>query len=77
MNTPIPPSPPAAPNPFTPSNSVMVGLGVGTPVVIVLSWVLDQFFHIAVPPEVAAAGGSIIAGALAYFGNGGKAIHTA
>ena len=77
MNTPIPPTPPTPLNPMTPSNSVLIGAAVGTPVVIIISWILDQFFKVQVPPEVAAAGGTIIGSLLAYFGNGGRAVHTA
>lgn len=72
MNTPAP-----LPNPLTPSNSVLTGIGVGLPVVVVLSWIADAFFHITVPPEVGAALGTLIGGAIAYFADGGKAIHTA
>lgn len=44
--------------------------------VLILSWVLDQFFHVTVPAEVSAAAGVLIGGVIAYFANGGKAIHT-
>lgn len=72
MNTPNP-----NPNPATPSNSVVVGVAIGGPVAILVSWALDQFFKVQMPPEASAALGTLVTAAAAYFGNGGKAIHTA
>lgn len=77
MNSSNPIPDPNLPHPMTPSTSVMMGAAVGTPAVMVISWVLDVIFKVQVPPEVAAAAGSLIGAVFAYFGNGGRAIHTA
>jgi len=76
MNSPTPIPPLPAPNPMTPSTSVVMGAAIGTPAVMVISWILDVIFKVPVPPEVAAAAGTLIGSVVAYFGNGGRAIHT-
>lgn len=77
MSTPQPKLPEAAPHPLAPSSSTVVSLAIGAPVVIIIGWILDQFYKIQLPNEVAVALGAILSSVLGYFANGGRAKDTA
>lgn len=52
---------------MTPSSNTAVSLGVGTPISLVLPWILKQFYNVEVPYEVALALGSLISTAAGYI----------
>jgi len=76
MSTPAPKLPEETPHPLTPSTSTVVSVAAGAPLVLVVTWVLDQFFHVQIPPEVAASLGAVVSTIVGYFGNGGRAVDT-
>jgi len=41
--------------------------GASGALVTILAWVLDQFFHVQIPVEVAASFQTVIVGAFVYF----------
>jgi hypothetical protein len=49
-----------------PSSNTVASVGIGTPVSLVLPWILKEFFGREVPYEVAVALGSLIATAAGY-----------
>jgi uncharacterized membrane-anchored protein len=65
VGNPQPQPQPPAPAPV--GNNKWIASGISGAVVVVVMWVLQQFAHVMVPPEVAAALTTIIGTALVYF----------
>jgi len=55
-----------------PSNSTTVGTVSGAGVGTIIVWALGAFWHVAVPPEVAASIGAVVGNFIGYFFEGGR-----
>jgi outer membrane lipoprotein SlyB len=55
-----------------PSNSTTVGTLGGASAGPILVWALGAFTHVTVPPEIAAAIGSVVGNVIGYFFEGGR-----
>lgn len=55
-----------------PSNSTTVGTVGGAGVAPIIVWALGAFTNVVVPPEIAAAIGSVVGNIIGYFFEGGR-----
>lgn len=62
---------PASPR-LMPSNSTTVGTLGGAGIAPIIVWVLNTYTGAAVPPEIAAAIGSLVGNFIGYFFEGGR-----
>ena len=59
-----------------PSPSTLVGAGLGTPLAVIVVWVIETYSHVTVPGMVAAALGALLSALVGYFPRGGNAGNT-
>ncbi len=59
-----------------PSNSTLASFGLGAPLALIISWILNEFFSVQVPGPVEAAMGALLSAGIGYFFNGGQSADT-
>lgn len=59
-----------------PSTSTVASVALGAPLAVLIAWILKEFLHVEMPPEVQTAAGAVISAGVGYFFIGGKASDT-